>query len=147
MMHKEDTGMAELLTRPDEVPGRTYKIKTPHSEHALYVTLNHIEENGMLRPVEVFLNSKCMTSFAWLVSLTRVVSAIFRQGGDVAFLIDEFKDVFDPQGGYYKRGGLFMPSAPAEFGFILEQYLFDIGTIKELSESGKAYAQASESLF
>lgn len=139
--------MAELLERPDEVPGNTHKIKTPHSEHAIYITFNRIEEeDGQAVPIEIFVNSKCMDSFSWITALTRVISAIFREGGSATFLIGELKAVFDPNGGYYKRGGLYIPSIAAEVGYIIEMELYRLD-IAPLSESGKAYAEAHRSLF
>ena len=105
--------------------GSTYKIKTPLSEHALYITindvvLNHGTEHEHRRPYEIFINSKNMDHFQWIVALTRIVSAVFRKGGDVTFLVDELRSVFDPQGGYFKKGGRYMPSLVAEIGDAIE---------------------------
>lgn len=120
----------KLTKRPDELEGVTYKIKTPLSEHALYVTINDLEENGKRRPFEIFLNSKNMENFAWIVALTRVLSAVFRQGGDVSFLVEEMRSVFDPRGGYFKSGGKYMPSLVAEIGECIERHLIKIGMIE-----------------
>ena len=95
--------------------GSTYKIKTPVSDHAMYVTINDIVLNEgtpheQRRPFEVFINSKNLDHFQWIVALTRVISAVFRKGGDTTFLVDELKAVFDPKGGYWQPGGKFMPS-------------------------------------
>ena len=96
----------ENLIRPEKLSGETYKIKTPLSEHALYVTINNvILDGGTKQPFEIFINSKAMEHFQWIVALTRVISAVFRKGGDVAFLIEELHSVFDPKGGYFKKGG------------------------------------------
>lgn len=128
--------MHEKVERPEMLVGATYKIKTPQSEHALYVTindvvLNHGTEHESRQPFEIFINSKNMAHFQWVVALTRVISAIFRKGGDVTFLADELKAVFDPQGGYFKPGGRFMPSIVAEIGFALESHMKMIGLIQE----------------
>ena len=130
-------GMHENVERPEMLVGATYKIKTPQSEHALYVTvndmvLNHGTKYEVRQPFEIFINSKNMDHFQWVVALTRVISAVFRKGGDVTFLVDEMKAVFDPQGGYFKPGGGgFMPSIVAEIGFALESHMKMIGLIKE----------------
>jgi len=111
------TQIAPLLERDDVLEGTTYKIKTPLSEHALYITINDVmmkrgEADEHKRPFEIFINSKNMENFSWIVALTRVISAVFRKGGDVTFLVEELKAVFDPRGGYYKKGGKYMPSTP-----------------------------------
>lgn len=130
------THIAPLLERDDVLEGNTYKIKTPHSEHALYITINDVliedERTGEThrRPFEVFINSKNMEHFMWIVALTRVISAIFRKGGDITFLVEELKAVFDPQGGYYKRGGKYMPSLVAEIGEVIQQHLVSIGMME-----------------
>jgi hypothetical protein len=126
--------MHEKVERPDMLLGSTYKIKTPLSEHALYVTINDIvlnegTEHELRRPYEIFINSKNMDHFQWIVALTRVMSAVFRKGGDVTFLVEELKSVFDPQGGYFKKGGKFMPSLIAEIGDVIEQHLKYIGLL------------------
>ncbi len=129
--------MHESVERPEMLVGATYKIKTPQSEHALYVTINDMVLNhGTLhetrRPFEIFINSKNMAHFQWVVALTRVISAVFRKGGDVTFLVEEMKAVFDPQGGYFKPGGRFMPSIVAEIGFALERHMKMIGLLEEV---------------
>ncbi len=127
--------MHEKLQRPPVLSGSTYKIKTPLSEHALYVTFNDIvlnpdTEHELRRPFEMFINSKNMDHFQWIVALTRIASAVFRKGGDVTFLVEELRSVFDPQGGYFKKGGKFMPSLVAEIGDVLENHLCEIGILK-----------------
>lgn len=127
--------MHEKVERPELLMGSTYKIKTPLSEHALYITINDIvlnpgTEHELRRPFEVFINSKNMEHFQWVLALTRVVSAVFRKGGDVTFLVDELKGVFDPKGGYFKKGGKFMPSLVAEIGEAIEDHMKNIGLIK-----------------
>ena len=124
--------MHERVERPDLLVGSTYKVKTPLSEHALYVTINDIilnagTEHEQRRPFEVFINSKNMEHFQWIVALTRIISAVFRKGGDVTFLVEELKAVFDPRGGYWQSGGKFMPSIIAELGYIVEKHLILIG--------------------
>lgn len=127
--------MHESLKRPEMLLGSTYKIKPPMAEHALYVTINDVILNPdtdyeLRRPFEMFINSKNMDQFQWIVALTRVASAVFRKGGDVTFLVEEFKAVFDPHGGYLKKGGVYMPSLVAEIGHALEKHLIMIGLMK-----------------
>ncbi|MFT5481984.1 MAG: hypothetical protein ACI9GW_000631 [Halieaceae bacterium] len=126
--------MHENVDRPEMLHGSTYKIKTPLSEHALYMTINDMvlnpgTDHELRRPFEVFINSKNMDHFQWVVALTRVMSAVFRKGGDVTFLVEEMKAVFDPQGGYFKKGGRFMPSLVAEIGHHIEAHMKMIGLI------------------
>ncbi len=128
--------MHERLARPDMLFGSTYKIQTPLSEHALYVTINDIILNQgtpheIRRPFEVFINSKNMDHFQWIVALTRIISAVFRKGGDIVFLVEELRSVFDPSGGYFKRGGKYMPSLVAEIGDVINSHLVMIGLLKE----------------
>lgn len=128
--------MHEKLERPDTLRGTTYKIKTPLTEHALYVTINDIvlnpgTEHEHYRPFEIFINSKNMEHFQWIVALTRIVSAVFRKGGDITFLVEELKAVFDPRGGYFKKGGRYMPSLVAEIGDVIEQHLRYIGMLPD----------------
>jgi len=125
--------MHEKLERPDILLGSTYKIKTPLTEHALYVTINDIVLNPdtpheKRRPFEVFINSKSMEHFQWIVALTRIISAVFRKGGDVTFLVEELHSVFDPRGGYFKKGR-YTPSLVAELGDVIERHLKHIGMI------------------
>jgi hypothetical protein len=127
--------MHEKVERPEMLLGSTYKIRTPHTEHALYVTVNDIilnpgTEHELRRPFEIFINSKSMEHFQWIVALTRIVSAVFRKGGDVTFLVEELRSVFDPRGGYFKKGGRFVPSLVAEIGDVLEHHLRMIGLLK-----------------
>ena len=127
--------MHEKIERPDVLLGSTYKVKTPLSEHALYVTINDVILNAgtpheLRRPFEIFINSKNMDHFQWIVALTRIISAVFRKGGDVTFLVEELKAVFDPRGGYFKKGGKYMPSLVAEIGDAIENHLRAIGLIK-----------------
>ncbi len=128
--------MHENLERPEMLFGSTYKIKTPQSEHALYITINDMilnmgTEHEERRPYEVFINSKNMEHFQWVLALTRVISAVFRKGGDACFLVEELKAVFDPKGGYFKRGGVFMPSLVAEIGCAIESHMKFIGMLKD----------------
>jgi hypothetical protein len=128
--------LTEKLERPDMLLGSTYKIKTPLSEHALYVTINDVilnvgTEYELRRPFEIFINSKNMDHFQWIVALTRIISAVFRKGGDVTFLVEELRSVFDPRGGYFKKGGKYMPSLVAEIGDAIECHLRMIGLLKD----------------
>lgn len=142
--YKKDV-MHEEISRPDELRGHTYKIKTPLSDHAMYITINNLvlnqgTEHEQEHPFEIFINSKNMEQFQWILALTRVISAVFRKGGDSVFLAEELKQVFDPQGGYFKKGGRFMPSLVAEIGEVLETHMKKIGLIQEeeLSEAHQA---------
>ncbi|WP_374249725.1 NrdJb [Thermomonas sp.] len=137
--------MHERIERPEVLIGSTYKIKSPLVEHAMYVTINDIvlnpgTEHEHRRPFEVFINCKSMEHFQWIVALTRIMSAVFRKGGDVAFLVEEMKAVFDPRGGYFKAGGVYMPSLVAELGSIVEDHLKSIGMLHdpEMSEHQRA---------
>ncbi|MEM8983361.1 MAG: NrdJb [Pseudomonadota bacterium] len=128
--------MHEKLERPEMLIGSTYKVKTPVSDHAMYVTINDIVLNEgtefeQRRPFEIFINSKNLDHYQWIVALTRIISAVFRKGGDVTFLVDELKAVFDPRGGYWQPGGKFMPSIIAELGHIVEKHLHLIGLLKK----------------
>ncbi len=137
--------MHEKLVRPEALEGSTYKISTPMCDHALYVTINDIvlnpgTEHEQRRPFEIFINSKAMEHFQWIVALTRIMSAVFRKGGDCTFLVEELKAVFDPRGGYYKPGGVFMPSLVAEIGAVVETHMKKIGLLagEELDEHQRA---------
>ena len=151
--------MHERIERPDVLIGSTYKIKSPLVEHAMYVTINDIvlnagTEHEHRRPFEVFINSKSMDHFQWIVALTRIMSAVFRKGGDVTFLVEEMKAVFDPKGGYFKAGGVYMPSLVAELGMIVEDHLKSIGMLHDpemsehqralIAEKRRAYEQRSK---
>ena len=141
--------MHEDLKRPDELKGYTYKIKTPLSDHAMYITINNIllnrdTEHEQEYPFEIFINSKNMEQFQWILALTRVISAVFRKGGDATFLAEELKQVFDPQGGYFKKGGKFMPSLVAEIGDVLETHMKKIGLIEEEELSAEHQALLAE---
>lgn len=128
--------MHETLERPSKLIGSTYKLKTPDhvSEHAMYITINDIvlnegTEHEMRRPFEVFINSKNLEHYQWIVALTLIMSAVFRKGGDITFLVDELRSVFDPRGGYWNKGK-YMPSIIAEIGEVIETHLIDIGMLK-----------------
>jgi ribonucleoside-diphosphate reductase alpha chain len=118
--------MSEPLDRPKELEGATYKLKWPDSNHAIYVTVNDIVLGGHRRPFEVFINSKNMEHYAWTVALTRMISAVFRRGGDVSFVVEELKAVFDPRGGAWMQGK-YVPSILAAIGGVLEQHMVQIG--------------------
>lgn len=127
--HGDVVYMSEPLDRPQALEGNTYKLKWPDSEHAIYLTINDIIINGHRRPFEVFINSKNMEHFAWTVALTRMISAVFRRGGDVSFVVEELKAVFDPRGGAW-MGGKYIPSILAAIGGVIERHLIDIGFIE-----------------
>ena len=146
--------MHEKVERPEMLLGSTYKIKTPLSDHALYVTINDIVLNPdtpyeKRRPFEIFINSKNMDHFQWIVALTRIISAVFRKGGDAIFLVEELRSVFDPQGGYFKRGGRYTPSLVAEIGDAIEAHMRMIGMIvdEELDEHQKQFMESKRREF
>ena len=118
--------MTQPLSRPEALPGQTYKLNWPDSEHALYITLNDIVQDGRRRPFEVFINSKNMEHYAWTVALTRMISAVFRRGGDVSFVVEEMKAVFDPRGGAW-MDGKYVPSLLAAIGDVIERHMIEIG--------------------
>ena len=118
--------MTQPLSRPEALPGQTYKVRWPDSEHALYITLNDIIQDGRRRPFEIFINSKNMEHYAWTVALTRMISAVFRRGGDVSFVVEEMKAVFDPRGGAWVDGK-YVPSLLAAIGEVIERHMIEIG--------------------
>lgn len=125
----------EAMARPEQLTGSTYKLKTPASEAAMYITINDVVMNPGTpdehrRPFEIFINSKNMEHFQWMVALTRVISAVFRKGGDCTFLVEELGSVFAPQGGYFKKGGKYMPSLVAELGEVLKNHFITIGMME-----------------
>ncbi|HVJ41464.1 MAG TPA: adenosylcobalamin-dependent ribonucleoside-diphosphate reductase [Dongiaceae bacterium] len=122
--------MTQPLDRPEALPGQTYKVRWPESDHAIYITLNDIIQDGRRRPFEVFINSKNMEHYAWTVGLTRMISAVFRRGGDVSFVVEELKAVFDPRGGSWV-GGRYVPSLLAAIGEVIERHMIDIGFIPD----------------
>jgi ribonucleoside-diphosphate reductase alpha chain len=118
--------MTRPLDRPEVLLGQTYKIKWSDSDHAFYITINDIEKDGRRRPFEIFINSKNMAAYAWTLALTRMISAVFRRGGDVSFVVDELKAVFDPRGGQW-MGGHYVPSLLAAIGDVIERHLVATG--------------------
>jgi hypothetical protein len=138
-------GLHEDVPRPEVIPGATYKIKPANQENAMYITFNNVEIDGKVHPFEMFINSKDMSHYQWVVALTRVVSAVFRKGGDVTFLVDELKSIFDPRGGYFKKGGRYMNSLVAEIGYVLEEHLIAIGLIvPEVDEHMAAFIETKK---
>jgi ribonucleoside-diphosphate reductase alpha chain len=127
--------MTQPLSRPEELPGTTYKIRWPETDHAMYITINDVIQDGRLRPFEVFINSKNMEHYAWTVALTRMISAVFRRGGDVSFVVEELKAVFDPRGGQWV-GGRYVPSILAAIGEAIERHMVNTGFLP--ASAGKA---------
>jgi ribonucleoside-diphosphate reductase alpha chain len=125
-VHDSVVYIAQPLARPEDLPGKTYKIKWPGSDHAIYITINDVMQDGRRRPFEIFINSKNMEHYAWTVALTRMISAVFRRGGDVSFVVEELKAVFDPRGGQWMEGR-YVPSLLAAIGGVIEKHLIDIG--------------------
>jgi ribonucleoside-diphosphate reductase alpha chain len=126
--------MTQPLNRPEALPGRTYKIRWPAADHAIYITINDIVQDGRRRPFEIFINSKSMEHYAWTVGLTRMISAVFRRGGDVSFVVEEMKAVFDPRGGAW-MSGRYVPSLLAAIGDVIEQHMVDIGFLPPREQS------------
>jgi len=120
--------MTKPLDRPEALPGTTYKVRWPESDHAIYITMNDIIEGGRRRPFEIFINSKNMEHYAWTVALTRMISAVFRRGGDVSFVVEELKAVFDPRGGQWMNRQ-YVPSLLAAIGGIIEEHMIAIGCL------------------
>jgi ribonucleoside-diphosphate reductase alpha chain len=133
--------IAQPLDRPEDLPGKTYKIKWPGSDHAIYITINDVVQDGRRRPFEIFINSKNMEHYAWTVALTRMISAVFRRGGDVSFVVEELKAVFDPRGGQWMEGR-YVPSLLAAIGSVIERHLIEIGFLSTGDASGIADAAA-----
>ena len=135
--------MFQPLDRPGELPGRTYKVKWPESDHAIYITINDVmDDQGRIRPFEIFINSKNTEHYAWTVALTRMISAVFRRGGDVSFVVEELKAVFDPRGGQW-MGGKYVPSLLAAIGGVIEQHMIQSGFMADPNR-GKAEREAKE---
>ena len=121
--------MKQPMERQASLPGYTYKLKWPESDHAIYITINDTLEQGRRRPFEIFINSKNMEHYAWTVALTRMISAVFRRGGDVSFIVEELKAVFDPRGGQW-MDGRYVPSLLAAIGGVIEKHMIEIGFLK-----------------
>ncbi len=145
--------MHEGLDRPETLRGTTWKLKTPDdvSSHAMYITINDVvlnegTANELRRPFEIFINSKDMRHFQWIVALTRIMSAVFRKGGDVTFMVEELRSVFDPKGGYWsRRSRQYQDSIVAEIGDILAMHLHDIGLLDQAEKrAGKSPAPRPE---
>jgi ribonucleoside-diphosphate reductase alpha chain len=125
--------MTEPLARPAALPGRTYKLRWPESDHAIYITVNDVVQDGRRRPFEIFINSKNMEHYAWTLALTRMISAVFRRGGDVSFVVEELKAVFDPRGGAWLERK-YVPSLLAAIGAVIERHMIDTGFLKPPGE-------------
>ena len=123
-----------LMVRADKLAGATYKLRWPDSEHAIYVTVNDVEQDGARRPFEVFVNSKNLEHYAWVVALTRMISAVFRRGGAVAFVAEELKQVFDPRGGQWSHGR-YVPSLVAAIGEVIERHMTETGFLSAAAPS------------
>jgi hypothetical protein len=141
--------MHETIVRPEKLMGSTYKLKTPEhvSEHSLFITINDVvlnegTEHEIRRPFEVFINSKSLEHYQWIVALTRIMSAVFRKGGDCTFLVEELRSVFDPRGGYWNNGK-YVPSLIAEIGNVIELHLMEIGLLDnpEMDQHQKAFLE------
>ncbi|WP_416349401.1 hypothetical protein [Pararhodobacter sp.] len=140
--HGDVIYLSEPLARPEALEGQTYKLKWPVSEHAIYITVNDVVVGGRRQPFEVFINSKNMEHYAWTVALTRMISAVFRRGGDVSFVVEELKAVFDPRGGAWMQGK-YIPSILAAIGGVIEEHLVAIGFIEGAGLGLKSDPKAS----
>ena len=132
--------LTEPLARPVTLPGRTYKLRWPESDHAIYITINDLVRDERRRPFEIFINSKNMEHYAWTLALTRMISAVFRRGGDVSFVVEELKAVFDPRGGAWLEGK-YVPSLLAAIGAVIERHMIDTGFLKPPAESERPVAE------
>tara|TARA_B100001029_G_scaffold2_1_gene5 strand:- start:1734 stop:2507 length:774 start_codon:yes stop_codon:yes gene_type:complete len=130
--------MLTPIERPERLDGKTYKIKWPESDHAIYITMNDIIQDGKRRPFEIFINSKNMEHFAWTVALTRMISAVFRRGGDVSFVVEELKAVFDPRGGAWMERR-YIPSLLAAIGEVIEKHMIEIGFLSDKNSVGENF--------
>ena len=138
--------MTKPLDRPGELQGKTYKVRWPDSEHAIYITLNDvIDDSGRIRPFEIFINTKNTEHFAWTVALTRMISAVFRRGGDVTFVVEELKAVFDPRGGQWV-GGKYVPSLLAEIGRVIETHMINTGFLKTSNSKTNYFVDEKQSV-
>ncbi len=135
--------LGDLMVRSDKLTGVTYKLRWPDSEHAMYVTINDIAEGGMRRPFEIFVNSKNLEHYAWVVALTRMISAVFRRGGEVAFVAEELKQVFDPRGGHWSNGR-YVPSLVAAIGDIIERHMVETGFLSLLESRPDEAGEGNE---
>jgi ribonucleoside-diphosphate reductase alpha chain len=122
------------IARPETLPGATYKLNWPESDHAIYITINDIEHDGRRRPFEIFINTRNLEHYAWTVALTRMISAVFRRGGDVSFVVEELKAVFDPQGGQW-MAGRYVPSLLAAIGGVIETHMIRTGFLQPAERS------------
>src|SRR5262245_59195835 len=132
--------MAEPLKREAVLEGATYKLRWPGSDHALYITINDLERDGRRRPFEVFINTKNLEHYAWTVALTRMISAIFRRGGDVTFVVEELKAIFDPQGGHW-MDGRYVRSLIAAIGEVIESHMIRTGFLSVPQAPGREAEQ------
>jgi ribonucleoside-diphosphate reductase alpha chain len=130
----------ELMARSEKLVGATYKLRWPDSEHALYITINDIDQDGRRRPFEIFVNSKNLEHYAWVIALTRMISSVFRRGGEVAFVADELKQVFDPRGGQWNNGR-YVPSLVAAIGDIIERHMIETGFLPAPDRAGAKSTQ------
>ena len=134
--------MTQPLERPDSLAGATYKLRWPESDHAIYITINDVIRDGRRRPFEIFINSKNTEHYAWTVAITRMISAVFRRGGDVSFVVEELKAVFDPRGGQW-LGGHYVPSLLAAIGEVIERHLIEIGFLPSPAKEALAEQEAA----
>lgn len=141
---KDESKPLGFIQRPTELEGTTYKIKTPLSPDALYLTINDLVEKNHRRPYELFINTKNLQQLSWIVAMTRLISAVFRKEPDPSFLVEELKSIYDPNGGYFSNGR-FVPSLAADIGLVIEQHLRKIGIMEERSKKTAEIVASQES--
>jgi ribonucleoside-diphosphate reductase alpha chain len=66
-----------------------------------------------------------------------MISAVFRRGGDVSFVVEEMKAVFDPRGGAW-MDGRYVPSLLAAIGDVIERHMIEIGFLPAKHGSAQA---------
>ena len=143
LVRESEAGESAFGKRPQELQGTTYKVKTPLSPDAFYITINDVEDGDAVRPYEIFINTKNLQHFSWIVAMTRLISAVFRKERDPSFLVEELKSIYDPAGGYYSDGE-YVPSLPAELGRVLEAHLSRLGFLPRAAGPGRATAASGD---
>lgn len=114
-----------IETRPEVVDAKVYKLKSAFVKNSVFVTLSYIKHNNLIRPVEIFINSKDLTRAPEYVVLTRLISAIFRRSSDPMFILEELQGIFDPNGGSFKEGRYYH-SFYGEIAEVIERFFFDV---------------------
>ena len=119
----------EVMTRPEVVDAKVYKLKSAFVKNSVFVTLSYTSDNGEIRPIEIFINSKDLSRSHEYVILTRLISAVFRRGADVMFILEELQGILDPEGGRFKEGNYYH-SLYAEIAEVIQNFFYDVGILK-----------------